>query len=156
MSQGCCQCWLTVTLLVGLVDDALCWVYRPVSVRLCVPLFVRLPGRVLITRCWYGNLSVVVSSSAGPRPGVARPPAGPALPWPGWASCRHGGVLLWRFTFAPSVCPSLRPPVSHRALLCLPSPLCVCSRRGRYWSYSLLLLRSRAAAAGTPPPEPWR
>ena len=58
-------------------------------VYVCVPLFVCLPGRVLITRCWYGNLSVVSSSASLPW-----------LAWPGLAglagraSCRHGGVLL--------------------------------------------------------------
>ena len=87
-----------------------------------------LPGRVLITRCWSGNLSVVSSSAR--------------LPWlagPGRASCRHGGVLLWRFTFAPSVRPFLCLPISVSLLLSPAASLSLCPRGGRYWSYSLLL-----------------
>ena len=87
----------------------------------CVLLFVCLPGRVLITRCWYGNLSLV-SSSASP-------------PWLGWPGRRAGprgpGVLSpWRRPTVTFHLCSARPSVSLSAYLRLGRTvsvwLCLC------------------------------
>ena len=106
--------------MVGLFDEAACWVYRPVCRSVCVPLFVRLSGRVLITRCWYGNLSVVVSSSVGrsaARPHVAARPG----PGPGPA-----GRLVAMAASYCDVSPLLRPSVRLSVRLSLSLSCSVC------------------------------
>ena len=108
-------------------DELAFWCRSPclcvcVYVCVCVLLFICASCRVLITRCWYGNLSVV-SSSAGRAAGVAGPASPqPPLPWP--RTARLGVLSPWRrpaVTFhLCSVCLS----VSVSCSECL--PLCVC------------------------------
>jgi len=86
------------------------------------------------------------------------------LPWsrwpclPGLASCRHGGVLQWRFTFAPSVRPSVGLAVCVSVVLCPAGCVCVLVLAAidlahYYWRRLRLLLplaRLRRPAATVP------
>jgi len=115
------------------------------SVRRAVGTCARLC--VLITRCWYGNLSVVVSSSAaGPLPGPgcpaqpSRPPACPARLGP-------AGRLV---AMAPAHCdvsPLLRASVRLSALLCRSVSCCVSVCACSSWP-AIDLAAAAAAAAG--------
>lgn len=85
----------------------------------CVVLFVSLPGRVLITRCWSGNLSVVSSSVL-----VCRGRAGPRQAGLGLAGLRV--LSPWRRPTVTFHLCSVRPSVSLSPFLLLVPTVSAC------------------------------
>jgi len=112
---------------------------------------------VLITRCWYGNLSVVVSSSAaGPLPG----PGCPAVPAPS-LPCRLGSARLgvlspWRRPTVTFHLCSVRPYVCPPCCVALCPAACVSARARRGPLLILLLLLLLLLAVTAPPPPSHR
>jgi len=114
-----------------------------VRVYVCVLLFVCLPGRVLITRCRSGNLSVVSSSAS--------------LPWS--SQLGRAWRLVAMAASGSDVSPLLRPSV--RLCVSLSASRCCCVRLAvcvfSWWPLLILLTTTgstapAATATGTPPP----